>query len=55
MDTQQNERTLRLHGHILLRLRITGNTRRNRQGKMQPGHIFVLVEEREALRLGESA
>jgi hypothetical protein len=55
MDTQQNEPTLHLHGHFLLRFRFTGSTRRNRQGKMQQCYIFVPVEERNALRLGESA
>lgn len=54
MDRQQNEPTFRLHGHLLVRLRITSRTRRDRQGRGQQCYIFVQVGERKGPRLGES-
>jgi hypothetical protein len=55
MDTQHNQPAPCLRGRIFVRLRLTWNTRHDRQGRMQQCYILVPVEERGALRLGESA
>jgi len=55
MDTQQNQPALSQRGQILVRLRLTSKTRRDRQGRGQQCYIFVQVGERKGLRMGESA